>query len=243
MAICPYAEEQEFYDLIESAGTNNGATKWSAAAKTNSVPSYYPASTNALAGKMAEYFMTKNTQWNVCPSWTGVKDSGKPGHTSYRANCGRGGTSTNIGTLTGANDLTGVGCGGMAARSTGADGIGLGSHNFVDGLSKTVIAWEGRSRGSLTGSSQTYTIFGTSRSNAQLYNFPWYDNKAPQGRCDSSGTVLVQGTGTSDGGPNPSSDHAGQLFNILMADGSVTTLGNDILPQIWGNMCYRDDGK
>ena len=118
----------------------------------------------------------------------------------------------------------------MAFRSHKESGRGLGFEQISDGLAKTVVAWEAMEGGFLYGSGNVY---------------PWFCNIGTQGICNRTTNPLqmrVLGKNTS-GGPNPSSDHGNELSNILMADGSTSTIDKTISPTVWGNMCVRNDGK
>ena len=257
LAICPYAGEPQIYDDIETgcttnaAGGSSGYAAWSAAGRNNVLTTIgwanynyaCPTNTNSRQAAIGAFFADQNTDWNICPSWNGTGQYGTrqgiAGHSSYRGNIGRT-NSTNIRNLADTADDT-VGCGGMMGVSKDPNGIGLGFHQFTDGLGKTVVAWENRITPSDTGVSGISNR--SSSAGNSLANIPWTNSWGARAGVDTTaGSRLTTGTDIRFL-RNPTSAHRGDLFSVLMGDGSVTSLDPTISPTVWGNLCFRADGK
>lgn len=226
IAILPYCEEDLYYNSLNTFATNNGSQPWSRDAYLNLMETAYWGGIQAAwrfrylrsdIAALENFIKDSVLDTFLCPSWKGL--SVRTGSfTTWRGNHGKNDTYAN------SDD------GAFKWISNSDAGVGWGFGEFSDGLSKTALVWE---RNDNWGSSwascpDRNIIFGRS-----TYGF--YD-RITAGNTNSP--MILTGA-TNPSGPNPNSDHAGGIFNLVMADGSTVAINGGISTKVFASMCTR----
>jgi type II secretory pathway pseudopilin PulG len=213
--ILPFAEELEAYDRIGflSRTAPSGTALWATYSEF-SLSTRTSGNTRGL--KSTPEIDTLILPWGTCPAWE--SRTNRADNCTYRANAG----GINGGTMSGD---------GAFVNNDSRTGPGASFSRFTDGTTKTALVWE-RSDLSLGAESAFHS--------GGRFNVCFYDASA-SAVAGNPITLTPKGTDYTNStrwyGPNPLSDHANNVFGVLMADGSVSFMEYKITNGVFKALC------
>lgn len=220
--ILPFAEQADTFDKIADLSTVNGEPFFSYQVFLDCV--YKQNNTGLNPGLRYEPDVQNVViPWAVCPARNTGGQNERKGNSTYRGN---GGTRTYISSTTTRPED------GAMKHASATDGRGYSLGQIADGLAKTYLVWERNDAAVFTyGVNQAPFFCGRG---IMVGVYDWQTATLPV--LDNLLTVTPPGTWH---GPNPNSDHPGDVFGALMADGSVRFDSLKMTNRIFRARCTR----
>ena len=253
--ILPYAEQQDLFNKIGSLSTHNNI-RFGSYNKFRDICCKLNDSTLNSALSYDGSIDATALPWAVCPGRATDGVNEKRGVCTYRANGGRQKVSSSF-----------LEDGAMTHKSL-TDGQGYSLGKFTDGLSKTYLVWErndaSSSLANSTNNSQSVRsmipFYCGRLVSVGFYGYTSSTNPNPDDAITlmspQRGDYATLPDGTADPaalanwteptrymGPNPNSDHPGEVFNALMADGSVQTDSLRMTNRVFRALSTRAGGE